>query len=152
HSRHPVVVERKFCLLCRRQLPARGVIGAGGQPHQRDEQHGSPRSQRSVRSHTLLMCQLPRRAYGAWRTSSGVSHPEPRGGRHGASPSPEGGGFPPLPCATASTVQIPCHLRPPLASLAAVTMGCPMAARVMPFQGAGGEPDEPADPWMLSWG
>jgi hypothetical protein len=39
------------------------------------------------------------------------------------------------PLRYASTVQIPCHLLPPLADLAAVTLGCPMAARVHALRG-----------------
>ena len=90
-------------------------------------------------------------AHGAWHTSSGVSHPEPWGCLHGLSP-PKGSGSPPLPCATAPTVQIPCHLQHPLDGQAAVTMRCPMAARVTPFRGAGGVPGEPFAPGRLSWG
>jgi hypothetical protein len=69
-------------------------------------------------------------AHGGQRTSSGVSHPEPWGCLHGLSPPPAGGGSPPLPCATASTVQIPCHRQPPLDGQASVTMRCPRAVRV----------------------
>src|SRR5262249_35144509 len=74
-SRHPVMVERKLRLLGRRQLPERGVIGAGGQPQQSAEQHGRPRSKRAMCVHTILLFPSRQRdpllhARGWWLASS----------------------------------------------------------------------------------
>jgi hypothetical protein len=94
----------------------------------------------------------PAEAYGVWRTSSGVSRPEPRGGRHGASPSPVGGGSPLLPCATPLRYKFRATCCPRWPTWLRSPWGAPWPRGSTPCGGAGGVPGEPADPSILSCG